>query len=72
MCGVRLHANLLLLHMCGVRVHANLLLLHMFGVRVHASLLLLHMFGFRVHNVSFQKLYYSPGFPSGIQLEYYF
>jgi hypothetical protein len=45
MCGVRVHANLSLLHMFGVRVHANLLLLHMFRVRVHASLLLLDMFG---------------------------
>jgi hypothetical protein len=42
MFGVRVHANLLLLHIFGVRVHAKLLLLHMFGVRVHASLLLLH------------------------------
>jgi hypothetical protein len=44
MFGVRVHANLLLLHMFGVRVHAMLLLLPMFGVRVHANLLLLHMF----------------------------
>ena len=42
MCGVRVHASLLLLHMFGVRVHARLLLLHMCGVRVHASLLLLY------------------------------